>query len=77
MILNPSQAKAAYSTMCELNNVGFRMRTVCKYEDGSGVFVGNRDDGTVSVRVFDVDGETTYTENYPTQAAFAAAYNLE
>lgn len=66
-VLNQSQAEAVYSAMCALNNVG----TICgdlTLNEGLRVQWLER----VTVR----DGLSGPREEYPNQAAFAAAYGL-
>ncbi len=67
-ILSPAQAKAVYDAMCALNNVGgsgcnLRLEGAIVSIDPHGV-------------VWIYGPPAVDDERYPTQAAFAAAYNL-
>lgn len=70
-ILNPAQAEAVYSAICALNNVGGSMSSTMETKEGRTIHVAASDFGGVVI------GHGLRTiENYKTQAAFAAAYNL-
>lgn len=72
LILTPAQAKAVYSAMCALNNIG----AVIDVEIPGGCG-GTRIQGTFtgSVRV-EQRWDDRKSERYPDQDAFAAAYGL-
>ena len=76
MILSQAQAEAVYSAMCALNNVG----NVC----GKVAVSASHAKNDIEIR-WDADGVKIVRgmlvcnarELYSTQAAFAAAYNLQ
>ena len=74
LILNASQAEAAYAAMCALNNVSFITL--------STRFPANESHFDLEVRVGRLGGVGVYETNgqnfevYTNQAAFAAAYGL-
>lgn len=68
MILTPSQAKAVYSAMCALNNVGAICGDLTLAE-------GLRVQWLASVTVR--EGLSGPREEYPNQPAFATAYGLQ
>lgn len=77
LILNQSQAKAVYSAMCALNNVGGRIATTIAIVDaGTHVNAYETSLGVVFlVKVCDFD--RVDSEEYESQAAFATAYGLQ
>ena len=78
MILNNSQAEAVYCAMCALNNVGALLNIQRQWDDraGWGVSQYKQSHNTVVVFAFGVDGQTTCSESYADQTAFATAYDF-
>lgn len=78
MILNQSQAEAVYRAMCELNNVGAKIKaTLDMVAYGQFVKVWQHD-ANEFVTVIKVEKyHVTSREVYASQAEFAAAYGLE
>lgn len=82
-ILTQSQAKAAYSAMCALNNVGGRV--ISKIEERGRHAIGNPpvevvegDFGEIRIGFRIISGQSPIVvEQYQDQAAFSAAYGLQ
>ncbi len=66
LILNQSQAAAAYSAMCALNNVSGYLDTVMR-----GVRVKEHANGVIQIT------SKGRSEDYDNQSAFATAYDLQ
>lgn len=75
LLLNPSQAEAAYDAMCALNNVSFLTLSVRLPSNDSPGDIEVRVGFTGLVRVFSTTLDEL-VETYPHQAAFAQAYGL-
>jgi hypothetical protein len=82
-ILNQSQAKAVYDAVCALNNVsacsGIELSFVASREGADYFRATYAENAAGEVVVFSGPSmvRNVPRENYPNQAAFAAAYNLE
>lgn len=74
LLLNPSQAEAAYDAMCALNNVSFLTLSVSLPSNDSPGDIEVRVGFTGLVRVFSTLDELV--ETYSDQSAFAQAYGL-
>ena len=75
MILNPSQAKAVYDAMCALNNVSAKVKAMFGNVADTGVNVFEDELDTVTVAEV-ARYNVVRSENYKSQADFAAAYSL-
>lgn len=74
LILNPTQAEAVYSAMCELNNVSGLIRA--EFEGGDITVQEHHTSGKVTVVRLAGSPARQEFESYANQSAFAAAYSL-
>jgi hypothetical protein len=81
-ILNPSQANAVYAAVCALNDVSWNSGIELSFAGGDAdseaarfTYAENAG-GEVVVFRGPAMSRSVVRENYPDQAAFAAAYNL-